>query len=212
MFGPTARGERPLRSRLHTSIGNYCVDLVRGMRRERPHQDSSTALANAPAPEDRLPTYQQIQSTLGRQMAAVRQACPLRQRPDGAAYREALLLRLRLDWAGAFDGTILPSETGGEKWLTLELLETVMVWTEEERAMPLVEIGPPLEQLWQQVRTLLLAAPRRELTWRQFVPLIPTIRVTWNQWISRGRRNLSDHLGEEYGSVFAIWSGKGDGA
>jgi hypothetical protein len=212
MFGPTARGERPLRLRLQTSLANFCVDLVRAAHRRREQLNPGAALANAPASAHPLPTYEEVASLLGRQMAAIRKVCPPRQRPDGAAYREALLLRLRLDWAGAFDGTSLRSEGGGEVSLTLDVLETLTAWTKDEVAMPLVEGGPPLWQVWDRVRPPLLAAPGRELTPACLVPLIPTSRLAWNQWNSRGRRHLRDALGEEFDVVFAIWRGMGGGA
>jgi hypothetical protein len=214
MFAPCARGERPLRPRLRASLGNYCYDLARSPELARQWGEPQDMLANSPAPADEpLPKYEEVQQLLERQMTALRRACPLRRRPRGVAYREALLLRLRLDWAGGFDGVELRSEaTGGVIALTLPLLEQLTAWTNEEQAMPLVEGGVQLEQLWQQVRALVLTAPDRQVNVDRLASLIPVSRDLWNQWICRARRTVETLLGADYARVFAVWANPGEAA
>jgi hypothetical protein len=214
MFAPSAGGARPLRSRLMASLGNYCTDLTRSpaARRERGAPDD--LLAHTPArPDDPLPAYEEVERLLGRQMRAIREGCPPRRRQHGAPYREALLLRLRLDWAGAFDGVELRSEAAGRPVsLTLALLEELTVWTDDERGAPLVEGGITLGQLWQQAREVVRASPGRPVSVERLVPLIPVSPDVWNQWISRGRRRVQSGLGADYPRVFALWAEAGEGA
>jgi hypothetical protein len=214
MFAPTAGGERPLGPRLLASLGNYCNDLTRSRTRRRERGDRDDVLASTPARSaDPLPAYEDVECLLHRQLAAIRVACPPRRRPRGAPYREALLLRLRLDWAGGFDEVELRSElTGRPVMLDLPLLERLTAWTDDERAMLLVEEGTSLEQLWQGVRTILLRSADRDVSVERLAPLIPASRDLWNQWISRGRRMLQAKLGADYAPVFAVWGDRGEGA
>jgi DNA-directed RNA polymerase specialized sigma24 family protein len=214
MFGPTARGDRPLCPRLLASLGNHCVDLARTLGRRPDRGGQPEAAANQAAPEEApLPPFEDLVDLLHRQNAAVRAACGLRRRPHGAAYREALLVRLRLDWAGAFDGVELQSqETGRPVLLTLPLLEELTSWTDQERAVLLVEGGAALEQLWERLRELLLQTPGRVVSTERLAALVPVSADLWDQWVSRGRRRLRTSLGdEEYGQVFAMWDNRGEG-
>jgi DNA-directed RNA polymerase specialized sigma24 family protein len=208
LFGPSARGERPLRPRLLTSLANHCADMARAAGAGRAWGECEDRLANSAAPATpTLPAFEEVAELLRRRMAAIRKACPLRRRPHGAAYREALLLRLRLDLAGGFDGVELHASTDGRTVvLDLALLEELTAWTAEEGAMPLVEGGAPLDQLWRQVRAVVVADRNRQVTVDQLAQLIPTSRDGWNQWVSRGRRRLKSLLGSEYGELFALWS------
>jgi hypothetical protein len=214
MFAPSARGERPLSSRLLTSLGNHCTDLGRAAGRRREQGGHEDLVASTPArPADPLPAYEEVEGLLCQQMDAIRAACPPRRRPRGAAYREALLLRHRLDLAGGFDGVELRSERdGGAVLLDLPLLERLTAWTEEERATPLVEGGAVLQELWRQARALVEGSPDREVSSDRLARLVPVSRGLWNQWVSRGRRLVQAKLGAESGRVFATWGRPGEGA
>jgi hypothetical protein len=214
MFAPSARGERQLLPRLLTSLAHRCVDLARRAGAGREWGENEERLANAPAPaEPRLPDYEEVESLVLQQLDAIRRACAPRRRPRGAAYREALLVRLRLDWAGGFDGVELRSEEDDQPVvLNLPLLEQLTAWTDEEAATPLVEGGPPLGQFWQEVRATLLLAPDRQVGIDRLAPLVPVGRDLWNQWVSRGRRKVQEHLGADYRRVFAMWDDPAEGA
>jgi hypothetical protein len=214
MFTLSARGERPLGPRLLTSLANYCVDVARRLGRRADCAEYPETVANRAAPDvASFPLYEEVGELLRQQHNAVRTAYGPRRRPHGAAYREALLVRLRLDWAGAFDGVELPSQEGGRPVeLTLRLLEELTGWSEEERAMPLVENGVTLDHLWQQLRELLPQMPGLVVSTERLAGLIPVNADLWDQWVSRGRRRLRTSLGdEEYGRVFAVWGNRGVG-
>src|SRR5581483_2347482 len=141
MLGPTARGERPLRPRLLTSIANFCIDLARAAGAGRQVPDPTAILAITPCqPREELPDFEEVEDVIRSQLKAIREVCPLRRGLNGAAIREALLVRHRLDWSPCFDGTELRSRAGVVS-LDLMLLEQVTVWTNEERNTPLVEGG-----------------------------------------------------------------------
>ncbi len=211
MFAASAKGDRPLRPRLLASLGNHCFDLARAPE-IRLVQGHEGRLAMVPAPaKDQLPAYEEVENLLRRQMAAIRNACPARRRPNGAAYLEAILLRLRLEWAGGFDGVELRSSSGQAVVLTLQRLEELTAWTDDERAMPLTEGGIPLEQLWQQARAILLSTPAREVHVEQLAPLVPVSRDLWSQWVSRARRMVRTRLGAEYAEVFPVWASQREG-
>jgi hypothetical protein len=212
MFTRPARGERPLRGRLLLSLARHCAALARSSAAQE-RSEAVDLLASAPErPRAELPPYEEMERLVLRQLAAIRAACPLRRRPHGAACCESLLVRFRLDWAAHFDGIELRrTGTTASVVLDLPLLEQLTPWTEDERAMPLVEGGATLEQLWQQARQLALDALDRKVGAQQLAPLVPVHEDVWNQWISRGRLKLRTHLGEEYDRLFAIWGGQGEG-
>jgi hypothetical protein len=213
MFTASANGERPLRPRLLTSLANHCSDMVRANPARRQRGEQTSILASIPAPvEIALPDYEEVVVLLRRQMDAIRDACPVRRGPHGGAYREALLLRLRLEWAGGFDRVALRSAMGRDVILDLPLLEELTPWTEEEKARPLVEDGISLEELWRQVRAALLETPDRQVPVEQLASLLSVRRDVWNQWISRGRRMVADRMARDFSEVFAMWSKRGGGA
>jgi DNA-directed RNA polymerase specialized sigma24 family protein len=213
MFAPSARGEAPLRPRLLTSLGNHFIDLVRSDRARRVQYGGDDILAAVPERVAQpLPTYEEVRDLVGRQQAAIRNACPLRRRPNGAAYRESLLVQLRLDWAGGFDGVRLCSQTAAEPVeLSLALLERLTAWHDQEDATPLVEGGPPLGVVWERAKETLSRAPERRVSVGDLAALVPVSRDVWNQWTSRGRRMLRALLGKDYTRIFAVWDGRGEG-
>jgi hypothetical protein len=160
-----------------------------------------------------MPDYEDVEHLLRRQVEAIREACPLRRPPRGAAYRESLLLRLRLDWSGGFDGVELRCrEAGRSVALNLSLLESLTAWFAEERDMPLVEGGTSLGHLWELVREIVLSLPARQVSVDRLASLVPVRRDLWDQWISRGRRMVQRRLGADYSNVFPLWHGEGGDA
>src|SRR5262249_46082414 len=124
MFASSARGERPLRPRLLASIANHTADLGRSVRRRRERGGSD----DLPLSEESVsaavpPRYEEVEHHLRRQMVAIRAACPLRRRPRGAAYREALLLRQRLDVAAGLGAALRSELSGADVVLDLSQLE-----------------------------------------------------------------------------------------
>jgi hypothetical protein len=162
------------------------------------------ATASAAAPSD-LPDYEDVVARIGRQMEAVRAACSLNQ---GAPYRLALLLRLRLDWAEAFDGVKLQRSKGtGSVELSLDRLENLTPWEPAEAASPLGESVVSLGGAWEDLK---LEVARLAPANRHLPTLVAkTLRVPrdlWDQWLSRGRRRLKEHLGHTYVEVFRFWA------
>jgi hypothetical protein len=202
MFTAPANGECPLRPRLAASLTNYCVDLVRSPTIRRPASSSVPETAASPAPRE-LPDYEDVVALLKRQHDAIRDDPALE---GGAPYRAALLLRLRLDWAGVFDGlTLHQSESMGNIELTLPLLESLTAWTNEETETWLGESLHRLGSAWEALRPLLLAAVGRRLSASEVAAVLRVPRDLWDQWISRGRRRLKQDMGDEYAAVFPLW-------
>ncbi len=204
MLDAPARGECPLRPRLATSLNNFCMDVLR-YPTPITRSDPTRALETAEAPEPTaMPDYDDVVALIGRQMSAVRATLPLEQ---GAPYRAALLLRLRLDWAGVFDGLMLQqSEDTDSIELTLPLLESLGAWESEEMGTRLGESLLSLGAAWEALRPLLLAAADRRLSASEVAAVLRVPRDLWDQWISRGRRRLKVDMGDEYDEVFALWT------
>ncbi len=128
------------------------------------------------------------------------------------AYREALLLRHRLDWAGILHGIELRSErTGHPVTFDLPMLEDLTPWDDEDCVMPLVEGGILLEDLWAEVCLIFKDSPTWQVSVDSLAPLIPVSRDLWDQWIHRGRRRIQERLGADYSRVFAVWDNQGEG-
>jgi hypothetical protein len=162
------------------------------------------ALETAEAPEPmELPDYEDVVALIARQMTAVRARLPVGQ---GAPYRITLLMRLRLDWAGVFDGMTLQQSEGTRSIeLTLPLLESLTVWEDQETATRLGESLLTLASAWEALRPLLLAARDRRLSSIDVAAVLRVPRDLWDQWISRGRRRLRQEMRDEYDEVFALW-------
>jgi hypothetical protein len=151
-----------------------------------------------------LPDYEDVVALLGRQMEAIRSGLVLSQ---GAPYRPALLLRLRLDWAGAFDGVRLQHSAGeGNVELSLPALERLTPWKGDEQGTRLGESRLTLGRAWEELRARLLAAAGRRLSSGEVAGVLRVPRDLWDQWTSRGRRRLRQHLGEAFAEVFALWA------
>jgi hypothetical protein len=150
-----------------------------------------------------LPDYEVVAGVIVRQLTAIRDCLPLEQ---GAPYRLGLLLRHRLDWAGVFDGVRLSQKEAGDTVeLTLEILEGLTAWEDQELRTPLGESGVSLGKSWEMLRPRLLAASDRRLSAADIAVTLRVPRDLWDQWVSRGRRRLRQHLGTEYTEVFALW-------
>jgi hypothetical protein len=151
-----------------------------------------------------LPDYEEVAGAVTQQLVAIRDCFPLMQ---GAPYRLALLLRHRLDWAGVFDGIRLHQAGGGEGIeLTLGLLEGLTTWDSAELETRLGESLVTLGGTWEALRPRLLAAADRRLSSDDVAGTLRVPRDLWDQWVSRGRRRLRQHLGVGYGEVFALWA------
>jgi hypothetical protein len=204
MLGAPARGECPLRPRLATSLRNFCVDVLRsrpplGIRQPSDRLDMAEATQEMP-----LPNYEEVAGAVTQQLVAIRDSFPLMR---GAPYRLALLLRHRLDWAGVFDGIRLHQASGGEDIeLTLGVLEGLTTWDTAELETRLGESLVTLGGTWEVLRPRLLAAADRRLSSEDVAGTLRVPRDLWDQWVSRGRRHLRQHLGAGYAEVFALWT------
>jgi hypothetical protein len=203
MLATPARGECPLRPRLAVSLRNFCTDVLRAHPSVGVRQ-AADELAKVEAPDEMpLPDYEDVACVIGRQLGEIRACLPLQQ---GAPYRVALLLRHRLDWAGAFDGVQLPrSETGASIELTLGMLEGLTVWEKNELHTRLGESLLTLSKTWALLRPRLLATTDRRLSSDDVAGTLRVTRDLWDQWISRGRRRLRQHLGSGYDEAFSLW-------
>jgi hypothetical protein len=203
MLGAPARGECPLRPRLAVSLRNFCIDVLRacppvGVRQAVDELDRVAAPDEMP-----LPDYEDVASAIVRQLGDIRACLPLQH---GAPYHVALLLRHRLDWAGAFDGVHLPrSETGASVELTLDMLEGLTLWENNELQTRLGESVLTLATTWALLRPRLLATTDRRLSSDDVAGTLRVPRDLWDQWISRGRRRLRQQLGTRYDEAFALW-------
>jgi hypothetical protein len=149
-----------------------------------------------------LPEFEEVAWTIAGQLGAIRACLPLLQ---GAPYRLALLLRHRLDWAGAFDGTRLRQASGGEEVeLTLAILEELTTWESGELHTRFGESVLTLGKIWEALRPRLAAD--RQLCSSDVAGALRVPRDLWDQWVSRGRRRLRQHLGTGYAEVFALWA------
>jgi DNA-directed RNA polymerase specialized sigma24 family protein len=202
LTGP-ANGECPLRPRLATSLRNYCVDVLRSPAAVH-HTEPSEALEWIEAPEpDPLPDVEDLIALIRRQLKAIRSSLPV---SAGAPYRLALLLRLRLDWAGVLNGVELPQSGGtGRVEVSLADLERYIAWESSEAETRFGESPLTLGSAWEGLRPRLLAAVERRLSSRDVAGVLRVPRDLWDQWISRGRRHLRQQLGGEYAEVFALW-------
>ena len=206
MLGTPARGECPLRPRLAASLRNFFVDVLRSRHPVRVRRESADTLDMAEAPKEMpLPDYEDVAGVIARQLGVIRARPSLLH--QGAPYRLALLLRHRLDWAGVFDGVQLPqSERGGSVELTLAVLEGLTTWDTAELQTRLGESLLSLGKSWEVLRPRLLAAPDRWLSSGDVAAALRVPRDLWDQWVSRGRRHLRQHLRTRYGEVFALWA------
>jgi hypothetical protein len=153
--------------------------------------------------ETPLPDYEDVARAIALQLDAIR-ACLSLQR--GAPYRVALLLRHRLDWSGVFDGVQLRRADGGDKVeLTLSILEQLTPWANDELQTQLGESSVSLGESWDLLKPRLLAAPGRRLSSDDVASIFCVPRDLWDQWVSRGRRRLRQHLGTAYAEAFALW-------
>ena len=203
MLGTPARGECPLRPRLAVSLRNFCVDLLRSRPSDRGREAADTLEMAETRKEVQLPDYEDVVGAIVRQLGAIR-ACLSLQR--GAPYRVALLLRHRLDWSGVFDGVQLRQADGGENVeLTLAILEELTPWENDELQTQLGESSVSLGKSWELLRPRLLAAPDRRLSSDDVAGILCVPRDLWDQWVSRGRRRLRQHLRTGYAEVFALW-------
>ncbi|MHB1557726.1 MAG: hypothetical protein ACYC61_09620 [Isosphaeraceae bacterium] len=203
ILGATARGECPLRPRLAVSLRNFCIDSLRGRPPVRARA-ATDGLEMAEAPKDIvLPNYEDVADVTGRQLVAMRSCLPLEQR---APYRLAVLLRHRLDWSRVFDGAQQLQEEGGDPVeLTIETLERLTVWEDQELRTRLGESLVSLGQSWELLRPRLLDAPDRRLSAADVAGTLRVPRDLWDQWVSRGRRRLRQQLGTQYPETFALW-------
>jgi hypothetical protein len=203
MLATPARGACPLRPRLAVSLRNFCIDVLRaqpsvGVRQAVDELEKVEAPGEMP-----LPDYEDVASAIVRQLGEIRGCLPLQQR---APYRVALLLRHRLDWAGAFDGVHLPrSETGASVKLNLGMLEGLTVWENNELQARLGESLHTLGETWAILRPRLLATTDQRLSSDDVAGTLRVPRDLWDQWISRGRRRLRQSLGTGYDEAFALW-------
>jgi DNA-directed RNA polymerase specialized sigma24 family protein len=206
MLGESAAGRRPLWPRLATSLVNFCVDRLRRAKvraRERPDE---VALESAPAREPaQVPDLEDLPTMFENQMAAIRRHMSPCAR-GSAPLREALFLRLRLDWVGGYRGArVRRPSSEGEVDFDEGLVEEMTGWTEEEQAIVLGDGGRTLVEAWN------LLVPRLRGPVEGPLPaavVAETLRVsvdTWNVWVSRGRKHLRQELGEEFARLFPFW-------
>ena len=204
MLGGPARGECPLRPRLAISLRNYCVDVLRSRPSVRIREATDILDMAEARKELPLPDYEDVVDAIGRQLRAIRTCLPLQQ---GAPYRLTLLLRHRLDWAGAFDGIRLQQISEEDSVaLTLDILEKLTAWENDELHTRLGESLVSLGKTWELLRPQLLAAADRRLTSAEVAGALRVPRDLWDQWVSRGRRRLLQYLGTGYAEVFALWA------
>ena len=167
--------------------------------------EGTDALATAKAHEDLpLPEYEDVEAVVRRQVGAIRSHLRVSER---APYRPALLLRHRLDWAGAFDGvTLRSSGREGDVELSLAVLEQLTVWQTDEVSTRLGESRLTLATAWEELKPRLLAAADRRLSSSDVAGVLRIPRDLWDQWVSRGRRLLRQELGSAYAEMFAFWA------
>ena len=129
-------------------------------------------------------------------------------------YREALFLRLRLDWLGGFAGTMIrTSASAGLGVFDRGLLEELTLWTEEETAAQLGESGLTLGRAWERFWPLLQETPGQPLRAEVITGELSISRNTWDAWISRGWKHLQRGLGEErFAHVFSFWQSRRESA
>lgn len=204
ILGATARGECPLRPRLAVSLRNFCIDSLRARPPVRVWA-ATDGLEMAEARKDIvLPDYEDVADVTVRQLTAIRSCLPLELR---APYRLAVLLRHRLDWSRVFDGAhVLQKEGGDRVELTLETLERLTIWEDQEQRTRLGESLVSLGQCWESLRPRLLATPDRRLSAADVAGTLRVPRDLWDQWVSRGRRYLRQHLGTQHAEIFALWA------
>src|SRR5262245_24361717 len=128
LLGVVARGEQPLKPRLLTSLGTYCVDLHRSRVRQPPSGSQLPELTTAQAIR---PTVEEVETLASRQVAAVRAAFD--RTPTRAPYRAALLLFHRGEWVWVLSGVVLSGPSGhGEATLSVERVVALTMWSEDE--------------------------------------------------------------------------------
>lgn len=204
MLATPARGECPLRPRLAVSLRNFCVDALRARPRFEVQQAEGKLEVAEARKEIPLPDYEELAGAIGRQLGDIRACLPLQ---PGAPYRVALLLRHRLDWATVFDGVQLQEAQGGTSVdLTIDTLERLTDWESGELQTRLGESSLSLGKSWDHLKPQLLAATDRRLSADDVAGTLRVPRDLWDQWISRGRRRLRQHLGPEYPEAFALWT------
>jgi hypothetical protein len=185
-------------------LRNFCVDVLRsrtpvGVRKAADTRDIAEAPREIP-----LPDYEEVAGAIARQLDAIRACLP---QVLGAPYRLALLLRHRLDWAGVFNGVQLQRASGEDSVeLTLARLEGLTVWNTDELQTRFGESVLTLGKSWELLRPRLLAAADRQLSSSDVAGTLRVPRDLWDQWVSRGRRRLRQHLGAVYAEVFALWA------
>lgn len=203
MFGAPACGACPLRPRLAVSLRNFYVDALRSsspaekriVQREMARIEATQELS--------LPEYEDVAAAIAQQLAGIRSCFTLK---PGAPYRVALLLRHRLDWAGAFDGVqVQRSEGVASVDLTLDVLEKLSGWEVAELDAHLGESRHSLGKAWDLLKPRLVATADRRLSADEVAGVLHVPRDLWDQWISRARRRLRQHLGEGYNKVFLLW-------
>jgi hypothetical protein len=184
-------------------LRNFCVDVLRS-KQTGGRRLAADELEEIEAREEMpLPDYEDVADALARQMSGIRDSFPLQQR---APYRLALLLRHRLDWAGVFHSVELSQTEGGSKIeLTLPILERLTAWEDGELQTRLGESLVSLGKSWDLLRPRILAVTDRRLSSDDVAGTLHVPRDSWDQWISRGRRRLRQHVGTGYDEEFALW-------
>ena len=84
-------------------------------------------------------------------------------------------------------------------------LRKLQVWNNDEVNAHLGESAVTLGKGWESLTPRLLAVANRQLSSSDVAGSLRVPRDLWDQWVSRGRRRLRQHLEDEYTKVFALW-------
>ncbi len=195
MLGPTARGERPLWPRLSLSFRHYCIQILRGLRRQPKliSQDEIEAVQAADVGEVEEPG--KVRATINRRIQerqdAIRQVFRA-QAPGSVPLGHLLLLSERLYLAQLLKMALEDADPRYSEVPIAEQLSRIAPWSEEEQSQALPPQSIPLGVIWRS-----LTSPTLRPDGNSIAQVLGTRRNTWDRWMYRARSRVKSSLGSE---------------
>ena len=198
MFGPVAKGQRPLTPRLLRSLANYCNSLQR--RRKRLVQPKTDLESS---PDERfvdepalLPTevVDQIRRRIREQQTANRNAFAESSRAR-IPQREILLLSERISFAGQIiESFCREDHSDQELHLVSEMVVVLYPLSDDESSTLIPMVNEPLSTVWQSLSVIFFAPPFLA-DGNAVADQIEVVRNTWDIWVRRARQRVIAHAG-----------------
>ncbi len=209
MFGPAAKGQRPLAPRLLSSLGKYCNSLQR-RRRRTVHSEMSLDLHPDERGDDNPDYNPQEAATLTKkriedQQRIIREAFsgPSRIR---VPQREILLLSERILFAEQVAASYCrENQSSSERDAANQLVCTLYSWSDDESATLIPMINHPLSTIWHSISHDIFNPPFGVDSY-MVADRIQVLRNTWDIWVRRARQRVIASAGvQKPKELFPHW-------